>query len=113
MIIEHTVRSVSNWSFSGPYFPAFGLDMDKKNSEYGHFSRSEGFLGLTVFFTSKYESDIKHYFDVMIKTLCVSVAMHVLSITFFVISFFESARFSAVTYLLLVINKFTFVTKMT
>ena len=111
MIIEHTVKSVRNWSFSGPYFPAFGLDVDQKNSEYGHLGL--GFLGLTVFFMSKYESDIKNYFDVIIRTLCVSIAMHVLSITFFVISFFESARFSAVTYLLLVINKLTFVTKMT
>ena len=111
MIIERTAKSVRNWSFSGPYFPAFGLDVDQKNSEYGHLGL--GFLGLTVFFMSKYESDIKYYFDVIIRTLCVSIAMHVLSITFFVISFFESARFSAATYLLLVINKLTFVTKMT
>ena len=27
-------------SFSGPSFPAFGLDTDQNNSEYGHFSRS-------------------------------------------------------------------------
>ena len=26
--------------FFGPYFPAFGLNMDRKNSEYGHFSPS-------------------------------------------------------------------------
>ena len=26
-------------SFSGPYFPAFELNTDQKNSEYGHFSR--------------------------------------------------------------------------
>ena len=25
-------------SFSGPYFPEFGLNTDQKNSEYGHFS---------------------------------------------------------------------------
>ena len=30
-------------SFSGPYFPAFGLNTEKKNSEYGHFSRSVDF----------------------------------------------------------------------
>ena len=30
------------WSFSGPYFPTFGLNTDKENSEYGHFSRSAG-----------------------------------------------------------------------
>ena len=28
------------WSFSGPYFPSFGLNMDQKNSKYGHFSHS-------------------------------------------------------------------------
>ena len=26
--------------FSGPYFPAFGLNTDQKNSVFGHFSRS-------------------------------------------------------------------------
>ena len=35
----HCVKSVTQ-SFSGPYFPAFGLNTDQKNSEYGHFSRS-------------------------------------------------------------------------
>ena len=44
-------ESVRIWSFSGSYFPAFGLntekygvslreDTDQKNSECGHFSRS-------------------------------------------------------------------------
>ena len=44
-------ESVRIWSFSGSYFPAFGLntekygvslreDTDQKNSESGHFSRS-------------------------------------------------------------------------
>ena len=28
------------WSCSGPYFPAFGLNTDQNNSEYGHFSGS-------------------------------------------------------------------------
>ena len=32
----HSVKSVSIWSYSGPYFPALGLN----NTEYGHFSRS-------------------------------------------------------------------------
>ena len=27
-------------SYSGPYFPAFGLNTDQNNSEYGHFLRS-------------------------------------------------------------------------
>ena len=31
--IVYCLKSVSIWSYSGPYFPAFGL----KNSEYGHF----------------------------------------------------------------------------
>ena len=53
------VKSVRIWSFSGPYFPTFGLNterrgtqyspysvrmrenMDQKNSGYGHFPRSE------------------------------------------------------------------------
>ena len=37
----HCVKSVRIWSYSGPYFPAFGLNTDQNNSEYGHFSRSD------------------------------------------------------------------------
>ena len=39
-VSKHCVKSIHIWSFSGPYFPAFGLNTDQKNSEYGHFSRS-------------------------------------------------------------------------
>ena len=28
-------------SYSGPYFPTFGLKTDKNNSEYGHFLCSD------------------------------------------------------------------------
>ena len=45
--IRHCVKSVHVWSYSGPYFPAFGLNIevmrentDQNNSEYGHFLRS-------------------------------------------------------------------------
>ena len=49
--IIHCVKSVRIRSFSGPHFPAFGLNTERysvhmrentyqKNSEYGHFSRS-------------------------------------------------------------------------
>ena len=37
----HCVKIVRAWSFSGPHFPAFGLNADQKNAEYGHFSRSD------------------------------------------------------------------------
>ena len=50
---SHCVKSVRIRSYSGPYFPAFGLNAerspysvqmqektDQNNSEYGHFSRS-------------------------------------------------------------------------
>ena len=37
----HCEKSVYIWSFSGSYFPAFGPNTDQKNSEYGHFSRSD------------------------------------------------------------------------
>ena len=36
----HYVKSVRIWSYSGPYIPAFGLNTDQNNSEYGHFLRS-------------------------------------------------------------------------
>ena len=55
----HCVKNVRIWSFSGSYFPTFWLDTerygvslriqsewrentDQKNSEYEHFSRSDG-----------------------------------------------------------------------
>ena len=37
----HCGKSVRIRSYSGPYFPAFGLNMDQNNSEYGHFLRSD------------------------------------------------------------------------
>ena len=37
----HCVKSMRIRSFFGPYFPAFGLNTDQKNFEYGHFSRSD------------------------------------------------------------------------
>ena len=60
----HCVKSVGIWSYSGPHFPAFGLNTgirsispysvrmqknaDRNNSEYGHFLRS---VVITVFET--------------------------------------------------------------
>ena len=38
LVVSHCVISVRIRSFSGPYFSAFGLNTDQKNSEYGHFS---------------------------------------------------------------------------
>ena len=37
----HYVKKVCIWSFSGPYFPTFRLNMNQKNSEYEQFSRSD------------------------------------------------------------------------
>ena len=37
----HCVKNVFVLSFSGPYFSAFGLYTDQKNSEYGYFLRSD------------------------------------------------------------------------
>ena len=37
----------ANQSYSGPYFPAFGLN----NSEYGHFSRSDDLCIASIFKT--------------------------------------------------------------
>ena len=39
---QHSLRkSVSIRSYSGPHFPAFRLNTDQNNSEYGHFLRSD------------------------------------------------------------------------
>ena len=67
----HCLKSVRIWSFSGPYFPEFGLNteryclslslclssrsvrmrdnMDQKNSEYGHFLHSGSLVILDSF----------------------------------------------------------------
>ena len=37
---QHYVKSVRIRSYSGPYFPIFGLNTDQNNSEYEHFSLS-------------------------------------------------------------------------
>ena len=39
----HCVKSVRIQSFSGLYFPTFGLNMDQENSEYGQFPRRGSF----------------------------------------------------------------------
>ena len=42
-VFTSTTWKVSKYGvFSSPYFPAFGLNMDQKNSVFGHFSRSVG-----------------------------------------------------------------------
>ena len=35
------MKSIHIWSFSGPYFPAFGLNTNQKNSEYGNVSHGQ------------------------------------------------------------------------
>ena len=42
-----TAWSVRIRSFSGPYFSAFELNMDQKNSEYGQLSRSVDHIDTT------------------------------------------------------------------
>ena len=37
----HCVKSVGIQSYSSPYFPAFKLNADQNNSEYGHILRSD------------------------------------------------------------------------
>ena len=37
---QHCVKRVRIQGYSGPYFPAFELNRDQNNSEYGHFLRS-------------------------------------------------------------------------
>ena len=44
----HCVKSARVWSFCGSYFPAFGMNTDQKNSEYGHFPRSGHFFKETA-----------------------------------------------------------------
>ena len=53
---HHCVKSVLIRSYSGPHFPAFGLNTvrmgenaDQNNSEYGHFLRSADQMCTTKF----------------------------------------------------------------
>ena len=39
--INHFVKSVHIWSYSGPYSVQLRQNTDQNNSEYGHFSRSQ------------------------------------------------------------------------
>ena len=43
------MKSVHTRSFSGPYFPTFGLNTDQKNLERGHFLRSVSFSFFVLF----------------------------------------------------------------
>ena len=61
----HCVKSVRIWSYSGPYFPAFGQNTERyggispysvqirentdQNFEYGHFSRSVFFIDFYLY----------------------------------------------------------------
>ena len=38
---RHCVKSVRIRSYSGPYFPAFGINTDQNNFEYEHFLHSD------------------------------------------------------------------------
>ena len=40
------MKSICIRSYSGPYFPTFGLNADQSNSEYGYFLRSGLVSGL-------------------------------------------------------------------
>ena len=49
LLTEHYIKSVRIRSYSGPYFPAFGLKADQNNSEDGHFSRSKQFADKKIY----------------------------------------------------------------
>ena len=36
ILTTNCVKSVRIRNYSGPYFPAFGMNTDQNNSEYGH-----------------------------------------------------------------------------
>ena len=62
-LTHHCVKSVRIWSFTGPYFSAFGLNADQKNSEYGQFSCT-AFLAITSFLYPHKTSENKRFSDV-------------------------------------------------
>ena len=44
ILLIHYIKSVCAWSYLGLCFPAFGLNTDQNNSEYGHFLYSDSAL---------------------------------------------------------------------
>ena len=50
--LTHCVKSVRIRSYSGPYFPTFGLNADQNNIKYGHFLRSEYRVVITEMYIS-------------------------------------------------------------
>ena len=52
--------------FSGQYFPTFGLYTDQRNSEYGHFSRSEFHDQNSLLAIVKYLAFVLHLFNLQL-----------------------------------------------
>ena len=55
----HCVKSVRIRSYSGPYFPEFGLSTDQNNSEYRHFLCSDN-LSVQSMFTLITSASLKY-----------------------------------------------------
>ena len=49
MVSKSNVKCVRIRSFSGRYFPSFGLNTDQKKSEYGNLLRIELYVSFTLF----------------------------------------------------------------
>ena len=97
----HWVKSVRNWSYSGPHFPAFGLNREKmrengdqNNSQKWHFSRSDCTLYSPLRFLTVVQKDIltelffeiqfvKNVFGVFTFSIFVTVIMKAFSLKFF------------------------------
>ena len=60
----HCVKSIPIWSYSGPHFPAFGLNterygVDQNNCEYGNIWRSDSYFNiLTILVLENVTDDI-------------------------------------------------------
>ena len=71
---NHCVESVRIRSFSGPYSVRKRENTDQKNSEYGHFSRSESLFK----FLEKQRLNfwLKDYFDFYLNSVSVTFTSH-------------------------------------
>ena len=89
------MKSVRIGSNSGPHFPAFGLNTDQNNSEYGHFLRSDSFmaLGILLFYLMIYndkQSSIPELLE-----MDVSVSIHKQNLRFLAIEMSKIMKGSA------------------
>ena len=77
MPVRHCAKSVRIRSFSGPYFPAFRLNTDQNNSEYGYAVRVSRFWQFSSF-SQVVKFFFRHFFPLPWKQSLILELFHTL-----------------------------------